>query len=185
MNDYYREQQDLPGGSIGMPTDAGHGAQLWRHPSGAGDRVDRRLERTALRWRNGWYIVTSLKDQRTVLRREGPFGTVEAARLALERIASGKDDSWEAVQALDNRAADRIKTILHEGLAQRVQDAARSWTRSIDCEHEKLAKAGEVVGNWTQFDEGLAGKRGWETSEVAFKTLQEAVIAYRAWAESR
>ena len=156
-------QTALPGGLIGPAEPWNEEASTWRRPAGDGPPhvPDTALERTSLRWADGWYVVTSAPGDGPAMWRRGPFTECAKAENTLLLIAGiPADDRPPAgmpttdaqtpppgggasiadpppellldTGELTDRIYDRAEQICDEGQANRLYHACRRWIREVE-----------------------------------------------------
>ena len=151
-NDPETGDESLPGGAVGPAEDNADRTRTWTN--GAGHRPDDKLERTALRWADGWYVVTADPTTGEATWRRGPFTDCGSAESALLKLSAGAfapansepheqgeqpadgatqtpiaddPDGFDTPHDLPDTVYDRAEQICNEGQAKRLYDAFTRW----------------------------------------------------------
>ena len=148
--------ESLPGGAIGPAETNADGTRTWTRAStdGAPHQPDEKLDRTAVRWTDGWYLVTADPATGEATWRQGPFtdcGSAESALLKLadsantpthakaheqadaptngatETPSTDDPDGFDTPHDLPDSVYDRAEQICNEGQAKRLYDAFTRW----------------------------------------------------------
>ena len=177
------EAQDaLPGGRIGRPVhETDH--TTWTRKAQPVHQPDTKLERTAARWDDGWYVVTSAPATRTATRREGPFKTAHDVEQALMRMAECNADELGYPEP-SSATEERIAAIIAEGMTKRLYDACLHWTSRIGAAKETVALRGGFSPGTAQFEPLLlAGHENDPEIAGAAEAVRQAADRIRQWRE--
>ena len=207
------DETHLPGGTIGRPRTFNDRTTSWTRTaeSGVEHVPDCKLERTSLRWADGWYLVTSAPGASTATWRRGPFVECANAEDALLNLAGSISDGPSDTQAnptpdtapgpdgrnpnsiedldfldhvdLPNSTYERVAQICNEGQAKRLYDACGRWLREV--ERQKSASGGPdsppTAPHCEDMGLGASGVNSPAEARRAHDDMPAAARAYDVW----
>ena len=212
-NNHGVADEDLPGGAIGPGDPNGDKTRTWTRsdPDAAPHQPDDKLERTAVRWADGWYVVTADPETAEATWRRGPFAECAQAESTLlkladsanappagaeptERAEAPKDgasltgtadepDEFETPHDLPNSVYDRAEQLCNEGHAKRLYDACTRWQLLAE-----QARAGRAAtsGEPEHCEDAALGASG-DASPADVREVRELVLKaareYDQWLE--